>query len=309
MTDLRELWLQYLSYCNDRRLDELGDYVHDEITFNDQSVTLAGYAAAIAGNIEAVPDYHWSVDDVVVQGTTVAVRLTDTGTHSRTWLGIEPTGRRFRIAEWAMYYFRGSKIAGMHFLLDTAAARDQLGASPTLTKGHTVTAAGSTDEQDFTTARAQVLRYRPQDLKAPNHNDVRAFVHAWFAAFDHAADADFFTAHLDDADMTFDLAGEPLAHDHESFRAWYADALEHFPWDFHSVIDIDITGTHRSGWTAEFFFRHVGEYHDVALSDPDTGDGRLFNRVLRAVWKVEHTGSKFLIRRYDLTIAEDVLPV
>ena len=30
--------------------------------------------------------------------------------------------------------------------------------------------------------------------------------------------------------MTFNLNGEALAHDHASFRAWYADALTHIPW-------------------------------------------------------------------------------
>ena len=168
---------------------------------------------------------------------------------------------------------------------------------------------GSTAAADFTAATSQVLKYRPEDLHAPNHNDVRAFVHSWFAAFDHAAPSSFFTSHLDDADMTFDFAGQPLAHDHESFRAWYADALEHFPWDFHGVLDIDITGTARTGWTLEFFFRHVGEYHDVPISDPSSGNGRLFNRVLRATWRLEHDGEAFIIRRYDLTIAKDVLPV
>ena len=171
------------------------------------------------------------------------------------------------------------------------------------------------EEQEFATSTAQVLRYRPEDLKAPNHNDVRAFVHTWFAAFDHAAPATFFTSHFDDADMTFDLDGQALATDHESFNAWYADALEHFPWDFHSVIEIEITGISNTGWTVEFFFRHVGEYRDVPLSSSAGGDrstaaeGRLFNRVMRAVWKLEHDGSDFVIRRYRLTVEQDVLPV
>lgn len=43
-----------------------------------------------------------------------------------------------------------------------------------------------------------VARFRPNDLKAPNHNDVRAFVHAWFAAFDHVDAGEFFLGHLDD---------------------------------------------------------------------------------------------------------------
>ena len=125
-TDLRERWLDYLSCGNDRRSDELDNHVHDEIVFNDLPVALTDYAAAIAGNIAAVPDFRWTVDELVVQDDTVAVRLTDTGTPMDEWLGIPVTGASFAIAEWAMYHYRDGKIAGMHFLLDVAAAREQL---------------------------------------------------------------------------------------------------------------------------------------------------------------------------------------
>ena len=128
MTDLRTRWLDYLSYCNDRRLDELSDHVHETIEFNDEPVALTEYAAAIAGNIAAVPDFHWTVEEIVVneEDATVAVRLTDTGTPVAEWLGIPPTGDGFRIAEWAIYHYRECRIAAMHFLLDVATARDQL---------------------------------------------------------------------------------------------------------------------------------------------------------------------------------------
>ena len=126
MTDLRERWLDYLSYCNERRLDELDDHVHDQITFNDEPVSRDDYAAAIAGNLTAVPDFRWSVEDLVVQGETVAVRLTDTGTPTADWLGIQATGESFRITEWAMYHYRDDKIAAMHFLLDVPTAQQQL---------------------------------------------------------------------------------------------------------------------------------------------------------------------------------------
>ena len=156
----------------------------------------------------------------------------------------------------------------------------------------------------FTPAEREIARYRPRDVQAPNHNDLRSFIHAWFAAFDHRAPAGYFLGHLDDADMTFNFDGEPLARDHESFRAWYADALSHIPWDFHDIIDVTVTGTSDTGWTAEFFFRHVGDWHDTA-ADP----GRDFNRVLRAHWQVEHDSGHFVIRRYELAIAQNIIPL
>ncbi len=44
----------------------------------------------------------------------------------------------------------------------------------------------------FTAAQRQVARFRPADIKAPNQNDLRAFVHAWFAGFDHIEPTEFF---------------------------------------------------------------------------------------------------------------------
>lgn len=162
---------------------------------------------------------------------------------------------------------------------------------------------------DFTDAVEQIARYRPRDVRAVNHNDVRAFVHTWFAAFDHTAPAEIFLAHLDDADMTFTLDEQVLASDHASFRTWYADALDHLPWDFHDILSISITGTNQTGWGLEFFFRHVGTWHDTPLTQAPDGPGRDFNRVLRATWRLEHTGEDFLIRRYQLDTAHDVIPL
>lgn len=157
---------------------------------------------------------------------------------------------------------------------------------------------------EFTQAEREVARRRPIDLKASNGNDVRSFVHAWFAAFDHAAAAEFFLGHLDDGDMTFNMDDQSLAHDHATFREWYADALVHIPWDYHDVRDIAVAGLDTTGWTAEFLFRHVGEWRDER-----DGPVRPFNRVLRATWRLEHDGERFLIRRYELTTVQTSLAI
>ncbi|GJG89375.1 hypothetical protein tb265_45560 [Gemmatimonadetes bacterium T265] len=126
MAGLEDVWRRYLALCNDRRLGELGEFVHDPLRFNGAVTSLADYAGAIASNIAAVPDFRWEVEDLVATHDTVAVRLTDTGTPRGTWLGIGPTGRSFTTQELAFYRFRGGKIAEMWFVLDDAAVRAQL---------------------------------------------------------------------------------------------------------------------------------------------------------------------------------------
>ena len=59
MPELQDFYRRYLACCNERRFADVGEYVHDEIHFNGQPTSLAHYSAAIASNIDAVPDHHW----------------------------------------------------------------------------------------------------------------------------------------------------------------------------------------------------------------------------------------------------------
>ena len=171
-----------------------------------------------------------------------------------------------------------------------------------------LTAPVASGSPEFTAALRQVVRYHPADIKAPNHNDVVSFIHSWFAGFDHIKPAEFFLAHFDDTDMTFNMDGQVLAHNHQSFKDWFADALTHIPWDYHDILDTTVTGTSQTGWTAEFFIHHVGEWHDIPVSDSNTGPGRPFSRIIRANWKLEHNGEKFIIRRYELSMVQNIIP-
>ena len=176
-----------------------------------------------------------------------------------------------------------------------------------------LTAPVGADRAEFIAALREVIRCHPADIKAPNHNDVIAFIHSWFAGFDHIERAEFFLTHFNDADMTFNMDGQVLAHNHQSFKNWFADALTHIPWDYHNILDTTVTGTFKTGWAAEFFIRHVGEWHDKPLhdkplNDESTGTGRPFNRIIRANWKIEHDGVKFIIRRYELAMLHNIIP-
>ena len=124
--DLEGIYRRYLASLNSRRFEELGEFVHDPIRFNGEVTSLADYAAAIQANIEAVPDFHWEIENIVAQNDLLAVRLTDTGTPTSEWLGYAPSGRAFSTHEFAVYRFRGGKVAEMWFLLDAPSVAAQL---------------------------------------------------------------------------------------------------------------------------------------------------------------------------------------
>ena len=123
---LKEFYRQYLACCNEHCLSGLTEFVHDPIQFNGTSTPLAQYTQAIASFIQAFPDFHWTLEDIVVEGDTLAVRLRDTGTHQGEWLGLAPTGRRMTTQEVGFYQIRDGKIAAMWYVLDVPTAKQQL---------------------------------------------------------------------------------------------------------------------------------------------------------------------------------------
>lgn len=71
-----------------------------------------GLAACTAGVREvctAFPDDHWDVEDRLVQGDTIAVRLTGRGTHTGPSSGVAATGRRIEVQELVVYHVTDGK--------------------------------------------------------------------------------------------------------------------------------------------------------------------------------------------------------
>lgn len=128
MSDPKDFYRRYLACCNAHRLSDLGEFVHDPIEFNGTSTSLADYAQAINSFLQAFPDFHWTLQDILVEGDTLAVRLRDTGTHQGEWLGLAPTGRVMTTQEMGFYQLRAGKIAAMWYVLDVPAAKQQLAA-------------------------------------------------------------------------------------------------------------------------------------------------------------------------------------
>jgi len=80
---------------------------------------------------DAIPDVHWTLDDVVVEGDKVASRWTFTGTHKGELMGIPPTNKKV-----TMWGIEIDRVAGGKFIegwarFDTLGFMQQLGAIPT----------------------------------------------------------------------------------------------------------------------------------------------------------------------------------
>jgi len=125
--DLRATYQRYLDDLNHRRFDRMHEYAHDRLTFNDEPLSRDDYVAAIRGHLDAVPDLAWHLEDLVLDGDRVAVRIIDTGTPLAEWLGLAPTGASVKFTEYAFYRFRDGRFDQMWYLLDAQTIAGQLG--------------------------------------------------------------------------------------------------------------------------------------------------------------------------------------
>ena len=117
---------RYISYLNNRRLNELDEFVHEELTYNGAPETRADYRTRIAEDVAAIPDLYFDVHLIVVGGDQIACRLFYNCTPQSEWLGLQPNGKSISFAEHVFYKFRDGKIYEVWSLLDVPSIAKQL---------------------------------------------------------------------------------------------------------------------------------------------------------------------------------------
>ena len=123
---LERIYRGYLGTLNERRFGDLGQFVHDVVVRNGQTLTVQQYAQFIADDVAAIPDLEYVIDQLVASNDTVAARLWFDCTPVREFLGVPPPGHRVQFAEHVFYRFRDGRIEQVWSLIDTEALRDQL---------------------------------------------------------------------------------------------------------------------------------------------------------------------------------------
>nr|WP_205708560.1 ester cyclase [Kineococcus siccus] len=100
----------YLRCCNEHRVGDLGEFVAEDVSGSGPVDGLAAYVDGVREVITGFPDYHWDLQQVLVDGDTVAARLVGRGTHTGVFAGIAPTGRRLSTQELVVYRIVGRRI-------------------------------------------------------------------------------------------------------------------------------------------------------------------------------------------------------
>lgn len=97
-----EFYRRYLRCCNERRFDDLGEFVAAHVEVNGEPSDLTSYAAGLRSVVETWPDFRWHLQHVLVDGDRLAALLVD------TFIG--PDGRAASLQELAMYRLEEGRI-------------------------------------------------------------------------------------------------------------------------------------------------------------------------------------------------------
>ncbi|GAA0945156.1 ester cyclase [Pseudonocardia zijingensis] len=127
-TDLRDFYERYIEALNAHEFARMDEFVHESIVLHSEPSSRAAVVAQLESIVDAVPDFHWETQEIAVNGDSLAVRLINTGTPAKEWLGVAPTGRSIEIVEYAIYRVRDGKFLHMSAVHDAAALQEQLAA-------------------------------------------------------------------------------------------------------------------------------------------------------------------------------------
>jgi len=76
------------------------------------------------------PDLHLTIEDMVADGDTVAVLITQRGIHKGEFMGIPPTGNKIEMRNTCIVRIANGKLAEWWGTLDGLSMMQQLGAIP-----------------------------------------------------------------------------------------------------------------------------------------------------------------------------------
>jgi predicted ester cyclase len=130
----KDLVRRYQEILNAGNLEALGTVVAANISmptsFPGFPPGLKGAMAIAAANIQMIPDFHVSIEELIAEGDRVAAFITITGTHTREMLGIPPTGEAWNIVRMSLFRIADDKIVEHRGVGDIFSLLQQIRALP-----------------------------------------------------------------------------------------------------------------------------------------------------------------------------------
>ena len=110
----------------DAAIDELVSEDFVPHTFGPMPKGREGLREGMKRAAAGVSDPEFTIHDLIAQGDRVAARMTTSAKHTGTFMGIEPTGRRYSIDEIHIFRLRDGQLVEHWHAFDTASLLAQL---------------------------------------------------------------------------------------------------------------------------------------------------------------------------------------
>lgn len=114
----------------DAAIDELIARDFQPHTFGPMPPGREGLREGMRRAHRGVSDPEFTIHDMIAENDRVAVRLTTSARHTGTFMGIEPTGRRYSIDEIHIFTIRDGQVAEHWHAFDRADLMHQLTEKP-----------------------------------------------------------------------------------------------------------------------------------------------------------------------------------
>src|ERR1700709_1072058 len=124
--DLSNVYRGYIACLNKQDWPHLGQFVHDDVYYNDRWIGLSGYRAMLERDFDEIPDLHFNIHLRISDSSRVASRLGFICTPKGNFLGLPVNGKKVSFTENVFYQFREGKIEQVWSVIDKAAIEAQL---------------------------------------------------------------------------------------------------------------------------------------------------------------------------------------
>lgn len=126
MTELPEIYRNYISCLNSRKLELLDQFVDENVTHNNREMGIEGYRMMLKQNFSDIPDLWFDIQLLIHASNYIACRLSFYCKPIKLFLGLPINGQQVQFTENVFYYFENNKIKEVWSVVDKAAIEAQL---------------------------------------------------------------------------------------------------------------------------------------------------------------------------------------
>ena len=131
----KALMRRWIEAVNQRNLAVLDELCVPDFVYHNASQTMQGlepFKQVLSMYLAAIPDVHFTLEDVIAEGDRVVTRQTYRGTHQGKLMGIPPTGKQVTLTGIAISRIADGKVVEQWSNNDDLGLLQQLGVVPVM---------------------------------------------------------------------------------------------------------------------------------------------------------------------------------